>query len=228
MKSKVPNNPSPIETLFGKSPSQTTTLLRSPNLAEALSDDKIQRVSQNSAQSSSSRVRLAYWCKGKWPFVTASVNDLFHNPFFVSVKSNKLLQRPLTFWSCPPPTAMMLNLNIFSFRKLGPAAIGGSFWYHSKNIEGIFSMPIGVEDSNFVEFMAIRVSPFLFSCSSWASSHTLIIKRDSNNVIRWVYFHSFVPWQMKYISNHIERLKFSLKGLLCNHIFREANSTRIV
>ena len=170
------------------------------------------------------KVRLAHWCHGKWPSILASVNDFILNP--ASISANDILPTPSrsATWICPPLGLMRLNVDGSAMGKPGAAALGGVLCDHVGAFKGVFSKSIGIEDSNFVEFMAIKEGLSLFSSSTWAQSHNLIIESDSKNAILWAKSHLLVPWRMKLISNQIEALKFRVKGVSFVHIFREANS----
>ena len=76
--------------------------------------------------------------------------------------------------------------------------------------------------------MSIKEGLLLFSFFFQISYHSIIIESDSKNVVFWANDHSFVPWRMKYISNHIEQLRGHLKCIPINHIFREANYKTLV
>ena len=52
-------------------------------------------------------------------------------------------------------------------------------------VKSIFSKAIGVANSNVVELLAARKALTIYVASKWASSHRLIIKSDSKNVVKW-------------------------------------------
>ncbi|EOY13353.1 Uncharacterized protein TCM_031897 [Theobroma cacao] len=108
--------------------------------------------------------------------------------------------------------------------KPGPAGIGGLLRDHLGFIRGTFSNHIGTEDSNLAEFKAIHEGLKFFLTSPWASSHNLVIERDSSNGISWVKDHKKVPWRMKNLSTAIEVYLHKYTRISFNHVKREANT----
>ncbi|XVF78990.1 hypothetical protein PTKIN_Ptkin14bG0183000 [Pterospermum kingtungense] len=59
--------------------------------------------------------------------------------------------------------------------------------------------------------------------SRWASSHKLVIERDSLNVVKWVNKPRSCPWCLRHIISQIENLKSKLIDSSIEHTSREAN-----
>ncbi|EOY12351.1 Uncharacterized protein TCM_030880 [Theobroma cacao] len=128
-----------------------------------------------------------------------------------------------TNWSTPPPGTLKLNTDGIAKGKPGPAGIGGVIRDHHGFIQGTFSKNIGIEDSNFSEFYAIRDGISFFFSSPWAATHSLVVESDSTNAINWAQHHCKVPWRMKNISNAIETFLRKSTRITFKHVMREAN-----
>ncbi|EOX94670.1 Uncharacterized protein TCM_004284 [Theobroma cacao] len=74
----------------------------------------------------------------------------------ITFKNKKCKAKPVNKWTRPPLGSFKLNVDGSTFGKLGPIGIGGVIRDHDSFIKGVFSFPIGIEDSNFVEFFAIN------------------------------------------------------------------------
>ncbi|EOY20081.1 Uncharacterized protein TCM_045479 [Theobroma cacao] len=70
-------------------------------------------------------------------------------------KTNKK-ERHNRGWSRQPPRFIKLNVDGSALGKPGPAGIGDALRDHEGFIRGISSHPIGPEDSNYAELIAIK------------------------------------------------------------------------
>ncbi|EOY15823.1 Uncharacterized protein TCM_034780 [Theobroma cacao] len=168
-------------------------------------------------------VRLAHWCKGKWPVNHIPASHFLFEPSRICINSRKCKTKVVCSWMRPPTGSFKLNVDGSALGKPGPTGIRGAIRDHESFIKGVFSTPIGMEDSNYAEFLAIKEGLSFFFSSPWASS-TLHVESDSKNAITWASDHNSVPWRMKLLSNSIEAFKTSFKDLTFTHINREANA----
>ncbi|EOY22726.1 Uncharacterized protein TCM_014810 [Theobroma cacao] len=144
-------------------------------------------------------------------------------PSTISINIRKCKRKVTSKWRRPPPGSFKLNIDGSALGKPGPAGIRGAIRDHEGFIKGVFSTPIGTEDSNYAEFLAIKEGLSLFFSSPWASN-TLHVDCDSKNAITWASHHNSVPWRVKLLSNSIGAFKTSFKDLSFTHINREANT----
>jgi len=79
------------------------------------------------------------------------------------------------------------NVDGFSLGKPSPSGIGGVLRNHHGHLLGMFSVPVGILDSNIAELRAI-VKAIELSASNCLLHHQhLIIESDSANVISWMH-----------------------------------------
>ncbi|EOY19776.1 Uncharacterized protein TCM_045115 [Theobroma cacao] len=149
-------------------------------------------------------LRHMLWCRGKWELGHVPADLCLMEPLCSNINTKRKNQRMATNWSTPPPGTLKLNTDGAAKGKPGPVGIGGVIRNHHGFIWGTFSENIGIEDSNFAEFYAIREGISFFFSSPWAATHSLVVENDSANAINWAQHHCKVPWQMKNISNAIE------------------------
>jgi ribonuclease HI len=78
------------------------------------------------------------------------------------------------------------NMDGSSIGKSGPSRIGGVLRNHHGHLLGMFSIPVGILDSNIAELRAI-VKAIELSASNCLLHHQhLIIESDYVNVISWM------------------------------------------
>ncbi|WRX23016.1 Ribonuclease H domain - like 10 [Theobroma cacao] len=99
---------------------------------------------------------------------------------------------------------LKLNTDGVAKGKPGLAGNEGVIRDHHGFIRETFSENIGIQDSNFVKFYAIREGISLFFSSPWVTTHSLVVENDSANAINWVQHHCKVLWRMKNTLNSIE------------------------
>lgn len=105
----------------------------------------------------------------------------------------------------------------------GEAGIGGLLRDENGEVLIKFSKAFGRGDSNLAEYLGIREAFILFSNSVWASSHSLSIESDPQNVIRWIKEPSKTPWRLRKWMLHIEVLKKRVNDWQIRHTLREGN-----
>ncbi|EOY08885.1 Uncharacterized protein TCM_024158 [Theobroma cacao] len=129
-----------------------------------------------------------------------------------------------TNWSTPPPRTLKLNTDGVAKGKPRLAGNEGVIRDHHGFIRETFSENIGIQDSNFVKFYAIREGISLFFSSPWVTTHSVVVENDSANAINWVQHHCKVLWRMKNTSNSIETFLRRSTRFTFKQIMREANN----
>ncbi|XP_017979659.1 PREDICTED: uncharacterized protein LOC108662698 [Theobroma cacao] len=133
------------------------------------------------------------WCQGKWDLGHVPTDLCLMEPFWSNINTKRKNQRMAANWSTPPPETLKLNTDGAAKGKPGPAGIGGVIRDHHGFILGTFSENIGIENSNFAEFYAIREGTSFFFSSPRAATHSLVVESDSANAINWAPHHCKVP-----------------------------------
>ncbi|OMO53991.1 reverse transcriptase [Corchorus capsularis] len=129
------------------------------------------------------KIRLARWSKAKWPGMQYTVDNFVREPQFVSAPVAKKKSCFSSMWSKPLKGCLKFNVDGSAYGKPGPAGIGGILRDEAGNSLVVFSKSIGVADSNYAEFVAIREAFIIFSASKWCDSHFLIVESDSENAV---------------------------------------------
>ncbi|EOY25999.1 Uncharacterized protein TCM_027386 [Theobroma cacao] len=79
--------------------------------------------------------------------------------------TQEIKRKVISKWMRPPPGSYKLNVDSFAFGKPRLAGMEGAIRDHEGFIKGVFSTPIGIEDSNYLEFLAIKEGLFFFFSS---------------------------------------------------------------
>jgi ribonuclease HI len=115
------------------------------------------------------------------------------------------------------------NVDGSSLGKPGPSGIGGVLRNHHGHLLGMFSVLVGILDSNIAELRAI-VKTIELSASNCLLHHQhLIIESDSANVISWMHKPHNYPWKHHNLFSYINRLNAYFGSITYSHIFRESN-----
>ena len=86
-----------------------------------------------------------------------------------------------------------------AFGKPGPAGVGGVLRDMNGRVRGMFSVNIGVADSNFAELYAILEALELFMSFEEGNGCGLFIESDSSNAVSWVNEANYVCWRYEKI-----------------------------
>jgi ribonuclease HI len=115
------------------------------------------------------------------------------------------------------------NVDGSSLGKSGPSGIGGVLRNHNGIILGIFSLSVGILDSNVVELKAV-VKAIELSASNCRLHHKhIIIESDSANVISWMNSPHNRPWRHHNLFSSIQRAASCFGSLTFTHSLRESN-----
>eukprot|EP00258_Populus_trichocarpa_P025894 XP_024441913.1 chaperonin 60 subunit alpha 2, chloroplastic [Populus trichocarpa] len=114
-----------------------------------------------------------------------------------------------------------MDVDGLSLGKPGPSGIGGVLRNHHGHLLGVFSVPVGILDSNIAELRAI-VKAIELSASNCLFHHQhLIIESDSVNAISWMNKPHSRPWKHHNLFSSVNRLKVYFGSITFSHIFRE-------
>ncbi|OMO91306.1 reverse transcriptase [Corchorus capsularis] len=108
--------------------------------------------------------------------------------------------------------------------KPGPGGIGGILRDHDGKSLLEFSKSVGMIESNEAELRAIREALLIYSTSSWASSHPLILESDSSNACGWARNPFVVPWRFRSYAISIAFFKEKISSLSIVNIPRKQNT----
>ncbi|EOY13284.1 Uncharacterized protein TCM_031809 [Theobroma cacao] len=92
----------------------------------------------------------------------------------------------------------------------GEARIRGVLTDKKGSIFLLFSMSMGVMDSNTTELLALSKGFQVMATSKWANSHRVVFESDSSNLVSWVRSTHNIPWKHRRIIMKIEGLKVKL------------------
>ncbi|KAK6257413.1 hypothetical protein QUC31_000872 [Theobroma cacao] len=59
----------------------------------------------------------------------------------------------------------------------------------------LFSMPVGITDSNTAELLALWKAFHIMAASRWVDTHGALFESDSYNVASWIQNPHEVPWK---------------------------------
>jgi len=110
-----------------------------------------------------------------------------------------------------------------SLGKPGPSGIGDVLRNHHGHLLGIFSLPVGILDSNIAELRAIVKAIELSASKCLLHYKHIIIESDSANVISWMYNPYNRPWMHHKLFSSVIRLTTYFGSITFTHVFRESN-----
>jgi len=118
-------------------------------------------------------------------------------------------------WSPPIANSFKWNVDGSSLGKPGPLGIGGVLRNYNGILFGIFSLPVGILDSNVVELRAAVKVIELSAFNCLLHHKHIIIESDSANVISWR------PWLHHKLFSSVKRLASCFGSIIFSHSFRE-------
>jgi len=167
--------------------------------------------------------RLCLWLKAIHSDFPYSPSDLIRSADGLLRWSNAHSFRIHNMWSPPMINSLKWNVDGSSLGKPGPSGIGGVLRNHHGHLLGMFSVPVGILDSNIAELRAI-VKAIELSASNCLFHHQhLIIESDSVNAISWMNKPHSRPWKHHNLFSSVNRLKAYFGSIIFSHIFRESN-----
>jgi hypothetical protein len=128
---------------------------------------------------------LCLWIKAIDPDFPYSTSDLLRFAEGLIRWTNTQKLRTGVMWSPPMANSFKWNVDGSSLGKPGPLGIGGVLRNYNGILLVIFSLPVGILDSNVAELRAV-VKVIELSASNCLLHHKhIIIESDSANVISW-------------------------------------------
>ncbi|KAJ6921734.1 hypothetical protein NC652_015617 [Populus alba x Populus x berolinensis] len=125
--------------------------------------------------------RLCLWIKAIEPDFPYSFLDLLRYAEGLIRWTNSQKLRIGIIWSPPMTNSFKWNVDGSSIEKPGPFEIGGVLRNHHGILLGIFSMPIGILDSNVAELRAVVKAIELSASNCFLHHKHIIIESDSAN-----------------------------------------------
>jgi len=107
--------------------------------------------------------------------------------------------------------------------KPGPSGIGGVLRNHDGILLGIFSLSVGILDSNVAELRAVVKAIELSASNCFLHHKHIIIESDSANVISWMNNPHNRPWIHHKLFSSTQRLASCFDSISYTHSYRESN-----
>jgi len=138
--------------------------------------------------------------------------------------SNVQITRTGVIWSPPTIDSFKWNVDGSSVGKPRLSGIGGVLRNHHGHLLGIFSLPIGILDSNIAELRAVVKAVELSASNCLLHHKHITIKSDSANVISWMHNSHNRPWMHRELFSTVQRLTRFFSSITFSHVYRESNS----
>ncbi|PWA68757.1 hypothetical protein CTI12_AA301610 [Artemisia annua] len=126
-------------------------------------------------------------------------------------------------WRPPDVGSLKFNVDGAARGKPGPAGIGGLLRNNCGAVVAMFSIPIGVLDSNVAEVMAIKEACRMVNEKLDLSSSGIIVESDSLNAVSWVRHPLERPWRLLSHFQEIDLFLSTNGNRSIAHIKREGN-----
>jgi ribonuclease HI len=165
---------------------------------------------------------LCLWSKAIHSDFQNSPSDLLRSADSLIRWSNVQSARIVNIWSPSMVNSFKWNVDGSSLGKPGPSGIGGVLRNHYGHLL-VFSIPVGILDSNLAELRDI-VKAIELSASNCLLHHKhLIIESDFVNVISWMHNPHNKSWMHHKLFSSINRLNAYFGSITYTHVFRESN-----
>jgi len=126
-------------------------------------------------------------------------------------------------WSPPMVNSFEWNVDSSSLGKPGLSGIGGVLRNHRGHLFGVFSIPVGILNSNLAELRAV-IKAIELSASNCLLHHKhLIIESDSANVTSWMHNPHNRPWMHHKRFSSVNKLNTYFDSITYTHVFHESN-----
>jgi ribonuclease HI len=127
-------------------------------------------------------------------------------------------------WSPQIINSFKWNMDGSFLGKPGPSGLGGVLQNHHGHLLGIFSLPVGILDSNIAKLRVV-VKAIELSASNYLLHHKHItIESDSTNVISWMHNPHNRPWMHWELFSTVQRLTRFFGSITFAHVYRESNN----
>jgi ribonuclease HI len=115
------------------------------------------------------------------------------------------------------------NADGSSIEKLGPSRIGGVLRNHYGILLGIFSLSVGILDSNVAELRAVVKAIELLASNCFLHHKYIIIESDSANVISWMNNLHNRPWIHHKLFSSAQRLASGFDSITYTYSYQKSN-----
>nr|GEV54576.1 reverse transcriptase [Tanacetum cinerariifolium] len=127
-------------------------------------------------------------------------------------------------WCAPTHGALKFNVDGSAMGKPGLAGIGGLLQNTDGVVLAIFSISVGILDSNVAEVMAIKKAFSIIKEKEESRSVNITIESDSLNAVSWVNHPDERPWRLLHHFYEIDAFLSVTSNRLVTHIKRERNN----
>ncbi|PWA95600.1 hypothetical protein CTI12_AA049650 [Artemisia annua] len=133
------------------------------------------------------KFRTGCWVKAFSPACPYSLLDFHVNLFSITTCGSTMEKNDHNQqWRLPDVGSLKFNVDGAARGKLGSTGMGGLLRNNCGVVVAIFSIPLGVLDSNVVEVMAIKETCRMVNEKLDWSSPGIIVESDSLNAVSWV------------------------------------------
>eukprot|EP00258_Populus_trichocarpa_P028500 XP_024444519.1 uncharacterized protein LOC112324681 [Populus trichocarpa] len=167
--------------------------------------------------------RLCLWLKATEPDFPYSSSDLLRSAEGLIRWTNSQTLRTGVMWSPPMTNRFKWNVDGSSIEKPGPSGIGGVLRNHHGILLGIFSLSVGILDSNVAELRAVIKAIELSASNCFLHHKHIIIESDSANVISWMNNLHNRPWIHHKLFSSAQRLASCFDSITYTYSYRESN-----
>ncbi|PWA41098.1 hypothetical protein CTI12_AA559960 [Artemisia annua] len=171
------------------------------------------------------KFRTGGWIKAFFPACSYSLLDFFVNIFSISVCFGDVckVKRP-SQWCPPEDGSLKFNVDGSAKGKPGLAGIGGLLRNSEGVVVALFSMPVGIMDSNVAEVLAIKEASKMLNKKVEFNSVKIVIESDSLNAVSWTHTPIKRPWRFLPYFQEVDIFLSSCSSHSIVHVHRECNS----
>lgn len=126
-------------------------------------------------------------------------------------------------WEAPEKGYLKWNVDASIQGEEGRGGIGGVPRDWEGNFRCLFSMPIGRNDINTAEVLAIQKAIEVSKMKEWVNHLNMIIESDSQNAVTWCNTDEGRPWNVSFALNQIRSWRRGTMGVEIRHQGRETN-----
>jgi len=131
--------------------------------------------------------------------------------------------RTVVMWSPPITNRFKWNVDGSSIGKLGPFGIDDALRNHYGILLGIFSLSVGILDSNIAELRAVIKAIELSASNCFLHHKHIIIESDSANIISWMNNPHNRHWIHHKLFSSAQRLASCFDSITYTRSYWESN-----
>ncbi|EOY16012.1 Uncharacterized protein TCM_034912 [Theobroma cacao] len=154
------------------------------------------------------KLRLAWWVKTKWPNLNPSLLDIIRYPNEGLPPQRTQPGMKMVSWVVPSLGFLKLNLDVAVNGCQGEVGNGGVLRHGKGSIPLIFSLPMGVTDSNTAELLAIwKGFQIVAPRPQGGLTLTTLFLGVTLRMLSWAPNPHKAPWKLRRTLMRIEELK---------------------